>query len=163
MAEMAVCSVDFFGQALGRLNNIEVIVPQAPGPFAVMYLLHGMGGDHTSWHRGMSMVRYVEELNLMTLPSHPVQLYEAGLSVLILLVLPSLFRRMRTRPDEGVMLLVCLVLYSAERFGLEFFRIGGTSHPAAYGLSTTQIVTLGGMLLFCVALVTVLVIRTRRS
>ena len=65
MADMAVCSVDFHGQALGRLNNIEVIVPQAPGPFAVMYLLHGMGDDHTSWHRGMSMVRYVEELNLM--------------------------------------------------------------------------------------------------
>ncbi len=65
MADMAVCSVDFHGQALGRLNNIEVIVPQAPGPFAVMYLLHGMGDDHTSWHRGMSMVRYLQELNLM--------------------------------------------------------------------------------------------------
>ena len=65
MADMAVCSVDFYGDALGHYNNLEVIVPQAPGPFAVLYLLHGMGGDHTSWHRGMGLVRYVEELNLM--------------------------------------------------------------------------------------------------
>lgn len=104
----------------------------------------------------------VEELNLMTPPSHPVQLYEAGLSVVILLLLPGLFRRLRTRPSEGVMLLVCLLVYSAERFVLEFFRIGGTSRAVAYGMSMTQIVTLGGVLLFGCGLVAVLAARNRR-
>jgi phosphatidylglycerol:prolipoprotein diacylglycerol transferase len=103
----------------------------------------------------------VRELHLMTPPSHPVQLYEAGLSVLVLLLLPSLFRRLRTRPGEGVMVLLCVVVYSAERFVLEFFRIGGTSRVAAYGMSMTQIVTLGSMLVFGCWLAAALASRNR--
>ncbi|MBI4470869.1 MAG: prolipoprotein diacylglyceryl transferase [Acidobacteria bacterium] len=77
-------------------------------------------------------------LQPFTVPSHPSQLYEVAISLLILLVLPPLIRSFHLVTVSGGVTAFCLLLYFLERFVLEFFRIGGTSEILFLGLSTTQ-------------------------
>lgn len=64
---MAVCEIHTAAQtSLQRQTSITVIVPdEAPGPFPVLYLLHGLSGNHTVWTRRTSIERYVQDLPLM--------------------------------------------------------------------------------------------------
>lgn len=82
----------------------------------------------------------------ITPPSHPVQLYEAGLSLIAFLAIVTVLPRSSVRPGRGKVLAICLLVYFAIRFVEEFFRIGGTSHQTQVGLSTAQMLTLGGIL-----------------
>lgn len=77
-------------------------------------------------------------------PLHPVQLYEALLSVGILVALLALRKQ---RAATGFILPAYLMLYGAARFALEFFRddprgdvLGLTTMT---GLSTSQLIALG--------------------
>lgn len=78
-----------------------------------------------------------------TPPSHPVQIYELLLSLVVLACLPALFRRTGAAAGSGQRVLLSLLLYCGLRFSLEWVRIGGTSYVAALGMSPAQLQTLG--------------------
>lgn len=73
---MAVLHCDFFSEALSLSTSMTVILPQptrtqagltGPGPASpppVLYLLHGISDDHTTWLRRTSIERYVAPLGL---------------------------------------------------------------------------------------------------
>ena len=46
---MATCGIRFSANSLGRAAEMNIIVPKGDGPFPVLYLLHGLGGDHNWW------------------------------------------------------------------------------------------------------------------
>jgi putative tributyrin esterase len=51
---------------LEKMTSFTVIVPDdKPGPFPVLYLLHGLSDDHTAWTRRSSIERYVGGLPLI--------------------------------------------------------------------------------------------------
>lgn len=64
---MALCSLHFRSQALQKHTAATVILPEAnvAGPFAVLYLLHGLTDDHSAWQRRSSIERYAENLPLI--------------------------------------------------------------------------------------------------
>lgn len=64
---MAYCELHYFSAALGKQTTATVILPQSdhPGPFPVLYLLHGLSDDYTAWMRNTSIVRYVSRLPLI--------------------------------------------------------------------------------------------------
>lgn len=64
---MPLCQLHYFSDALGMQTAANVILPDRrfPGPYAVMFLLHGLSDDHTIWLRRTSIERYVENLPLM--------------------------------------------------------------------------------------------------
>ncbi len=64
---MAVCEIHIGAEnALRRMTSVTAIVPEKlPGPWRVLYLLHGLSDDHTTWTRRTSIERYVEGLPLM--------------------------------------------------------------------------------------------------
>ena len=57
---MAFCEMHFWSASLGRQSVCNLIVPQQPGPWATLYLLHGYSDNHTIWARRTSIERYVE-------------------------------------------------------------------------------------------------------
>ncbi len=73
---MALLRCDFFSDALGLSTSMQVVLPQpaasqigmasaggdAPPP--VLYLLHGLSDDCTTWTRRTSVERYASELGL---------------------------------------------------------------------------------------------------
>lgn len=71
---MAHLRCDFFSDALGLSTSMTVLLPQqttaqigmagaaARGPAPVLYLLHGLSDDDTTWLRRTSVERYVAEL-----------------------------------------------------------------------------------------------------
>ncbi len=65
---MAVCEIHLNAQpALLKMTSITVILPDnaGPGPFPVLYLLHGLSDNHTAWTRRTSIERYVAGLPLI--------------------------------------------------------------------------------------------------
>ncbi len=65
---MAVLSMNFRGPRLGMTKTVNIITPkveQAPGPWPVLYLLHGYSDNHTEWLYNTSLVRYAWERNMM--------------------------------------------------------------------------------------------------
>lgn len=64
---MAFCDLHYFSPALGKQTTASVLLPQGehPGPFPVLYLLHGLSDDHTAWMRNTSIARYVSGLPLI--------------------------------------------------------------------------------------------------
>lgn len=104
--------------------------------------------------------RVVDELHIMTVPVHPVQLYEVIVSVAILFSLPLFLKKFEINPGKGIVLAICAFIYSAERFALEFFRIGGTSQSMIPGMSSMQLISLAIMTLAAVVFIAFL--RKRR-
>jgi len=64
---MAFCTIDMNSTAsLGKMTSFNAIVPEGkPGPFPVLYLLHGYSDNHTAWTRRTSIERYVQDLPLI--------------------------------------------------------------------------------------------------
>lgn len=95
-------------------------------------------------------VQFIEPLALgrVTVPSHPVQLYEAVLSCLALVGTLRVRRAQSFGAGSGQLIAMSLLGYSAIRFLVEFFRIGGSSAVVFGGFSTTQLVALGGAIVF---------------
>lgn len=67
LAFMPWMELHYFSPALGMHTAANVLLPESKleGPFAVMYLLHGLSDDHTIWMRRTSIERYVEGLPLI--------------------------------------------------------------------------------------------------
>jgi len=73
---MALLNVHFYSDALGLSTSMNVLLPQPVGnqigmggvrdeaPPPVLYLLHGLSDDHSTWLRRTSIERYVAERNL---------------------------------------------------------------------------------------------------
>jgi putative tributyrin esterase len=70
---MALLHCNFYSEVLQLHTTMNVILPQAKWKGAskgklpkhqVLYLLHGMNGDHSDWSRKTSIERYVEGLDL---------------------------------------------------------------------------------------------------
>jgi putative tributyrin esterase len=73
---MALVHCDFFSDVLGLSTSMTVILPQETasqigmsgrarrGEHPVLYLLHGLSDDHTTWTRRTSIERYVAPLGL---------------------------------------------------------------------------------------------------
>ena len=73
---MALLSCDFYSDALELSTSMTVVLPQetttqigmtgvqAPGAPPVLYLLHGLSDDHTTWARRTSVERYAAPLGL---------------------------------------------------------------------------------------------------
>jgi S-formylglutathione hydrolase FrmB len=57
---MAFCQLYYHSKALSIQSSAWVILPDGPGPFSVLYLLHGYSDDHTIWCRRTSLERYAE-------------------------------------------------------------------------------------------------------
>ena len=64
---MAVCEIHTCsGNALNKMASFVAILPERKaGPYAVLYLLHGLSDDHTAWVRRTSIERYVGDLPLI--------------------------------------------------------------------------------------------------
>jgi len=62
---MAFCSVQWFGESIGKATGMYVLLPEGRGPFPVLYLLHGLSDDHTIWQRRTSIERYAANLPLI--------------------------------------------------------------------------------------------------
>jgi putative tributyrin esterase len=64
---MAICEFHLNqNTVLEKMTSFIAIVPDdKPGPFPVLYLLHGLSDDHTAWARRTSLERYVSGLPLI--------------------------------------------------------------------------------------------------
>ncbi len=64
---MPFCELRYFSQVLKKQTAANIILPAAdvPGPYHVMFLLHGLSDDHTNWARRTSIERYVDGLPLI--------------------------------------------------------------------------------------------------
>ena len=64
---MAICEFHLNqNNVLEKMTSFVAIVPdQKPGPFPVLYLLHGLSDDHTAWTRLSNIERYVRDLPLI--------------------------------------------------------------------------------------------------
>jgi S-formylglutathione hydrolase FrmB len=62
---MAVVSVQFFSESMGRQVSYSMILPDSTaGPYPVLIQLHGLGDDHNSWIHRSNITRYVADLGL---------------------------------------------------------------------------------------------------
>ena len=62
---MALIQCDFYSETLQLSTSMNVILPQpARARYPVLYLLHGLSDDHTTWLRRTSIERYAEPLGL---------------------------------------------------------------------------------------------------
>jgi S-formylglutathione hydrolase FrmB len=72
---MALLRCDFYSEVLDVSAAMTVILPQAPSSARgahkqksqVLYLLHGLGSDHTTWQRETSIERYVAERDVVVI------------------------------------------------------------------------------------------------
>ena len=63
---MSFLDFHYFSDALSKQTAAYVLVPETgEGPFPVLYLLHGLSGDHTIWLRRTRIERYVAELGII--------------------------------------------------------------------------------------------------
>jgi S-formylglutathione hydrolase FrmB len=63
---MATCTISFKGEALGRCNHMDVVVPdRKAGPLPVLYLLHGLSDNQTIWNRHVPIADLVRDLPLI--------------------------------------------------------------------------------------------------
>ncbi|HEY5654132.1 MAG TPA: alpha/beta hydrolase family protein [Pontiella sp.] len=65
---MALLETRFYSRAIDLSMGMNIILPEHSDawqqPPAVLYLLHGLSGDHTSWCRNSSIERYARDYNL---------------------------------------------------------------------------------------------------
>jgi S-formylglutathione hydrolase FrmB len=64
---MPVCELHYRSEALQKQTTANVILPapNVPGPYHVMFLLHGLSDDQSAWVRWTSIERYVGGLPLI--------------------------------------------------------------------------------------------------
>lgn len=64
---MPLLELRYYSQSLRKQTAANVILPDpdVPGPWPVMFLLHGLSDDHTIWLRRTSIERYVQGMPLI--------------------------------------------------------------------------------------------------
>lgn len=61
---MAWLTINFRSKALRMPVMMDALIPQGHGSYRTLYLLHGAGGDHTSWVCKSRIADYVEGKNI---------------------------------------------------------------------------------------------------
>lgn len=61
---MAWLTIHFRSKTLGRPETIEALIPQGHGNYKVLYLLHGLGGNHSTWMKKSRLEDYAEHKNI---------------------------------------------------------------------------------------------------
>ena len=97
------------------MSSATVIIPERmPGPFPVLYLLHGMSDDHTTWVRRTSIERYVEHLPLIVVMPNgdrsfyldaitkPASAYETYIVQELVGFMDNTFRTIPARPGRVI-------------------------------------------------------------
>ena len=73
---MAHLTINFRSKALGMPVMLDVLMPQGRGGYKTLYLLHGAGGDHTSWILNTRIADYVNNRNIaVVMPSGKNRFY----------------------------------------------------------------------------------------
>jgi putative tributyrin esterase len=62
---VALLDIQYYSEALGKQQKAKVILPQAPGPYHVLFQLHGLSDDETAWTRWTNIERHVFGLPLI--------------------------------------------------------------------------------------------------
>jgi len=65
---MAIAQINCFNKPLQKEVGFLALLPDrqdAPGPYPVCYLLHGLSDDYTAWLRWTSLERYVRDVPLI--------------------------------------------------------------------------------------------------
>ncbi len=62
---MSFVTAKFFGNSIQKSTELYAILPDRPGRFPVLYLLHGLSDDHTMWQRRTRIEWYVRDLPLI--------------------------------------------------------------------------------------------------
>ena len=73
---MAHLTINFRSKALGMPVMLDVLMPQGRGGYKTLYLLHGAGGDHTSWILNTRIADYDNNKNIaVVMPSGKIRFY----------------------------------------------------------------------------------------
>jgi S-formylglutathione hydrolase FrmB len=137
---MALLQVNYDSHALGKMATANLIVPQGvPGPYAVMFLLHGLSDDHSAWCRRTSIERYVEGLPLIVVMpdggrgfyADAAEGYAFGTALGI--ELPALIRQWFPTRLRWAVTGLSMGGYGAVRFGLAYPEtfVSAVSHSGA--------------------------------
>ena len=63
---MAFCTLQFYGESIQKTSSMNIILPEkGKGPFAVLYLLHGLSDNHTAWARQTGLERFCYDESLI--------------------------------------------------------------------------------------------------
>ena len=65
---MAFATINYYSHSLSKGSSFNVVFPDSPDatrPWAVLYLLHGLSDDHTTWMRRSCIERYTLGYPLM--------------------------------------------------------------------------------------------------
>jgi putative tributyrin esterase len=67
---MAHLTINYRSSALNMPIMLDVLIPQGRGNYKVLYLLHGAGGDHSSWVLNTRIADYVNTTDIaVVMPS----------------------------------------------------------------------------------------------
>lgn len=61
---MALININYESKILGMPVMINAIIPQGRGNYKTLYLLHGMGGDYTTWITKSRVADYVDNTDI---------------------------------------------------------------------------------------------------
>ncbi len=147
---MAHLRCDFFSEALGLSTSMTVILPQetrsqigmsgsaTDGPPPVLYLLHGLSDDDTTWLRRTSIERYAAPLGLaVVMPQvhrsfYADQAYGGAYWTFLTEELPALvatFFRLSAEPGKTFVAGLSMGGYGAFRWAL--------THPDRFGAAAS--------------------------
>ena len=65
---MAFATINYYSHSLAKASSLNVVFPDSPDatrPWSVLYLLHGLSDDHTTWMRRSCIERYTLGYPLM--------------------------------------------------------------------------------------------------
>lgn len=147
---MAICELHLSqSNVLEKMVSLTVLVPEGrPGPFPVLYLLHGLSDDHTAWTRRTALERYVGDLPLIVVmpngergfytdaKDRPKAAYETNLVRDIVGFVDRTFQTVPAR--EGRMTAgLSMGGYGAVKLALKYPDLfcAGVSHSGAVGIA----------------------------
>lgn len=142
---MAYMQMSLFSETLGMSTEVGVMLPlNAPrlaerdGKYPVLYLLHGLGGDHTEWTRQSAIERYAEDKGIaLVLPradrSYYMDMKQGGSYFTYLShELPELMKRafaISSRREDTFVAGISMGGYGAFKLALR--------HPERYGAAAS--------------------------
>ncbi len=148
---MAICEMHLGNNtALQKMTAFTAIVPEhSSGPWATLYLLHGLSDDHTAWARRTSLERYVDGLPLLVVMpngergwytdsvSSPTQAFETYITQDLIGFVDSTFH---TKPTRGARMTAGLSMggYGAMKLALKYPDLfcGAVSHSGAVEMAS---------------------------
>jgi len=129
---------------LGIARLYDTLTPSLPLGYAIARIgcfLNGCCQGHpTSLPWGVTFPPTFENLGLPSQPVHPTQLYASLLSLLVFGVIMLLRSRLHW---HGQLFAAYLVLYSLQRYVVEFYRSGASAHafPGLAPLTQAQVLS----------------------